>query len=72
MHYDSKIESLEVENVNTHTWMAYLQFHNSHVRQCHLVAQVVFGAQVAFRAEVAPVLVEVQQFPCASSLSADS
>jgi hypothetical protein len=46
--------------------MAYLLFHNFRFPQRHLVAQV------AFRAEVPPVLEEVRRFLCASSGSADS
>jgi hypothetical protein len=37
-----------------------------------MVAQVAFWAEMAFRAEVPPVLVEVRRFLCASSVSADS
>jgi len=72
VHYDSKIESLEAENVYTHTWMAYLLFHNFHVHQCHPVVQVAFWVEMAFRAEGPPVLVEVRQFLCASGVSVDS
>jgi len=36
------------------------------------VADEAFGADVVFRAEVPPVLVEVRWFLCASSVSADS
>jgi len=66
MHYDWKIECLEVENAYIHTWMAYLLFHNFRFPQRHLVAQV------AFRAEVPPVVEEVRWFRCASSGSPDS
>jgi hypothetical protein len=52
--------------------MAYLLFHNFHVRHCHLVAQVAFRVEAAFRAKVPPVLVEVRQILCASSMSTDS
>jgi len=55
-----------VENAYIDTWMAYLLFYNFHIPQHHLVAQV------AFRAEVPPVLEEVRQFLCASSGSPDS
>jgi len=66
VYYDWKIECLEAENVYTHRWMAYLLFNNFHFRQCHLVAQV------AFWAEVLPVLEQVRRILCASSMSADS
>jgi hypothetical protein len=46
--------------------MAYLVFHNFHFGQHHLVVQV------AMWAEVLPVLVEVNWFLCASSVSAHS
>jgi hypothetical protein len=46
--------------------MAYLLFHLFRFRQRHLVAQV------AFRAEVPPVLEEVLRFLCTSSGSPDS
>jgi hypothetical protein len=46
--------------------MAYLLFHNYRFPQHHLVAQV------AFWAEVPPVLEEMQRFRCASSGSANS
>jgi hypothetical protein len=57
---------LEVENAYTRTWMAYLLFHNFRFPQRHLVAQV------AFWAEVPPVLEEMQRFRCASRGSAIS
>jgi len=60
-----------MENVNTHTWMAYLQYDNVHFHQRQLVAQVAFRAEVAFRAMVPPVVVDVRRFPCTSSVSAD-
>jgi len=66
MHYGWKIEYLEVENAYTHTLMAYLLFHKFHFPQRQL------GAQMAFRAEVPPVLEEVRRFLCASSGSPDS
>jgi len=65
MQYDWKIEYLEVENAYTHTWMAYLLFHNCRFPQRHL------GVQVAFRAEMPPVLEEVLRFLCTSSGSPD-
>jgi hypothetical protein len=46
--------------------MACLLFHNICFPQHHLVAQVVFWA------EMPPVLVEVRRFLCASSVSEDS
>jgi len=58
MHYDWKIECLEVENVNTHTRMAYRQFHNGQFSQCDLVAQVAFREEVASGAEAPSVLVQ--------------
>jgi len=61
-----------VENAYIHTWMAYLRFRNFRFPQCPLVAQVAFRAEIALRVEVPPVLVEVQRFLCASSVSADS
>jgi hypothetical protein len=36
------------------------------------VAQVAFRVEMAFQAEVPPVLVEVRRFLCTSSMSADS
>jgi len=72
MHYDWKIECLEAENVYTHTRMAYHHFHNICFRQCHLVVQVAFWAEVAIWAEMPPGLMEVRRCLCASSLSADS
>jgi len=57
---------LHFADIFTHTWMAYLLFHNFYFRQWHLVVQVVF------RAEVLPILLEVRWFHCASSVSADS
>jgi len=66
MHYDWKIECLEVENAYTHTWMAYLLFHHTPFTQGHLVAQV------ACRAAVPPVLEEVWRFLCPSSRSPNS
>jgi len=51
--------------------MAYRRFHNFRFPQCPLVVQVAFQADMAFRAEVPPVLVAVRQFLCASSVSAD-
>jgi hypothetical protein len=55
-----------VENAYTHTWMAYLLFHNFRCSQRHLVAQV------AFRAEVPPVLKEARRFLFTFSGSPDS
>ena len=72
MHYDFTIECCDAENAYTHTWIAYLLFHNIHFHQCHLVAQVVILAEVACRVEVAPVPMEVHWFLCASSVPADS
>jgi hypothetical protein len=66
------MEYLEVENAYTHIWMVYLQIHNFRFPHCHLVAEVVFRAEMAFQAEVPLVLVEVRQFFCASSVSVDS
>jgi len=51
--------------------MAYLGFRNFHFPQCPLVAQVAFRAEIAFRGEVPPVLVEERWILCASSVSAD-
>jgi len=51
-----------VENAYTHTWMAYLQFHNFRSPQCPLVAQMVLQMAMAFQAEVPPVLVKVRWF----------
>jgi hypothetical protein len=66
MDSDSKIVCLEVENAYTHNWVAYFLFDNICVPQHHLVAEV------AFRAVVPPVLVEVRKFLCTSSGSAHS
>jgi len=52
MHYDLKVECWDAEHVYTHTWMAYLLFHNFHFCRCHLVAQVAFWAEVVLQAEV--------------------
>jgi hypothetical protein len=60
------MECLEVENAFTHTWMAYLPFHNFRFLQCYLVAEG------AFWAEVPPILVEMRRFLCTSSESANS
>jgi hypothetical protein len=46
--------------------MAYFLFHNFRFPQRHLLPQV------AFRAKVPPVLEEVRQFVCTSSVSPDS
>jgi len=67
MYYDWKIQCLEVENVYTHTWMAYIRFHNYRIHPCQLVVQMAFRAEVAFRVEVPSAKVEVHQFHCASS-----
>jgi len=72
MHYNWKIDCWDVENVYTHTWLAYLLFHNFHFHQCHLLAQVAFRTDVAFRAKVPSGLVEVRRFLCSSSVSADA
>jgi len=72
MQYAWKIQYWEEENVNTHTWMAYLQFHNFPFPSGHQVAQEAFRAEVAFLVEVQPVLVEVRRIHSASSVSADS
>jgi len=72
MHYDWKIEFWAEETVYTHTWMAYLLFHNFQFPHYHQVVQVAFWVEVEFQAEVQPVLVEVPWFLCASSVSADS
>jgi len=55
-----------VENAYTHSWMAYLLFHNFRYPERHLVVQVVF------RADVPPVLEEVRWFLCAATGSPDS
>jgi hypothetical protein len=52
--------------------MAYLLFHNFHVGQCHLVAQVDIQVEAALQVEVLLVLVVVYQFLCTSSVSVDS
>jgi hypothetical protein len=61
-----------MENAYTHSWMAYLLFHNFRFPQHDLVVQVAFRAVMAFQAEVPPGLVEVWRFLSASSMSADS
>jgi len=53
MHYHWKIECWDADNVYTHTWMAYLLFHDFHLHQCHLVVQGVFQAEVGFWSDVA-------------------
>jgi hypothetical protein len=58
-----KIERWEAEYVYTHIRVAHLVFRSSNCDQV---------AQVAFRAEVAPVVVEVHPCLCASSVSVDS
>jgi len=72
MHYECQIECVEVESVYTDTWVAYLRFHDVHFRRYRLVAQVAFGADVAFRAVVPPVLVHVRWFLCSWNMSVDS
>ena len=59
----AKIEHGEREYVYTHMRVAYLLFRTSHHHQL---------AQVAIRAAVAPVLVEVHPCLCASSVSGES
>jgi len=61
----------DAEHLYTRTWMANHIFHDFRFRQCHLVAQVTFWAEVAFRADVPLVLAEVRRFLWASSISAD-
>jgi hypothetical protein len=63
---------MEVENADTHSWMAYIQFHNFHFPQRHMVTQVRFRAVMAFRDEVPPVLLAVQPVFSTSSMSADT
>jgi len=72
MHYDSKIECWDPVNVDLHKGMAYLPFNNFRFRQCHLAAQEACRTEVAFQAEVLPVLLDVRQFLFASHVSADS
>jgi len=72
MHYDWKIECLEVENAYTQSWMAYLLFHNLRFPRHDLAAQVGSRVEMAYWADVPTVLVEVQRFRSASSVSADS
>ena len=50
-----------MENAYTHSWMAYLLFDNFRFTQHHLVAQVALRVEIAFRADVPLVLVEVRQ-----------
>ena len=71
MHNDWNIECWDAKNVYTHTWMAYHLFHNLYLRQCHLVVQEAFQSEVAFQAEVLPVVVEVCRSLCASRVCAD-
>ena len=52
--------------------MAYLRFHNVRFPQYPLMAQVAFRTEMAFCTEVWPVVVEVQWFLCAFSVSVDS
>jgi len=72
IHYDWKIQCLEVENVYMQIWMANLPFHNFDFHPCHLVAQVVFRVEVTLLATLSQILVEVRQFLSASSMSANS
>jgi hypothetical protein len=58
----AKIERWEAKYVYTHMRVAYLLFRTSHRHQL---------AQVAIRAAVGPVLVEVHPCLCASSMSLD-
>jgi len=66
MHHHWKIEHWEDEYVYTHIWVAHLQFRSFEFPECQLMGWV------AFRAAVAPVLVEVHLFLCAASVSRDS
>jgi len=72
MHYDWKIECLEVENVYKPTWMACLWFDNFRFHLCHLMVLGAFRAEVGLQAELPSVLVEVRRFLCSSSVSAHS
>jgi len=65
MHQDRKIHCWEQEYVYTHLRLAHLRFRNIELPDFHQLAQV------AFRAKVVPVLVEVNPFLCASSISVD-
>jgi len=66
MDQDWKIKGWEEEDVFTHIGVAHHRFRNFKIPDYHQVAQV------AFAAEGAPVLVQVQRWLCASGMSADS
>jgi hypothetical protein len=62
MDQDFKIGHQEEEYVYTHVRVAHLLFWNTDFHHGHQVAQVAFWVQVA------PILVEVHPFLCASSM----
>jgi len=66
MDQDSTIERCEVQYVYSHIGVAHLLFQTIEFSQCHQVEQV------AFRAEVAPLVVKVHSCLCTSSVYVDS